>query len=562
MKKLLALVLVVMLALSAAPVFAEEELTTLTVLGYNQGNARMGYFKDSFAYKWIMDKTRELGIDLVLDYVEADQYKTVIQTRLATQTDLADLMFLEVDAVTLNNLISRGMLTSVDEILEYSDGTAASFLAPDGQYSILRKTGTGEDGKFWVLQGTLAGEFDINGYNNTYSVGIRQDWLDKLDLDMPTTAEEFVETLIAFRENDANGDGLQNEKALFATDMSLLKHSGIAGWFGLILNSIGLDPNTDQITTPFYQAGFPAYVEFVQSMVEAGVLSLADQGSLYTTDTQSLIAQNVISACYYQVKGFDTREDLTGDENAYYAPLAIQGTDDAFPTCRGDYAMTVYNGYYAFMSSVDKEAAAKLLDLCFTEEYWRWNKTGLEGKDYEVDENGNLVSLTTGMSNDEVIAAGLGGGRYYMDRANLPVLDISRTYEKFNGELIGTFESVEALMESEYAKDQINKLNANDPSGRDAERMIFNWKQLEQKEATMFQTNVNTYLALPTDEEVEILAQYESELTTALNELFVAMIRGEKDVKDLDTYIEDLRELGLDEVIGVYQARYDRFKGE
>ncbi len=562
MKKLLALVLALMLVLSVAPVFAEEDLTTLTVLGYNQGNARMGYFKDSAAYQWIMDKTRALGIDLVIDYVEADQYKTAITTRLATQTDLADLMFLEIDNVTLNNLINRGMLTSVDDILAYSDGTAASFLAPDGQYGILRKAGTGEDGKFWALQGTLAGEFDIGGYNNTYSVGIRQDWLDKLNLDMPTTPEEFVETLIAFRENDANGDGLQNEKALFATDMSLLKHSGIAGWYGLILNSIGLDPNTDKITTPFYQAGFPAYVEFVQSMVEADVLSLADKGSLYTTDTSSLISQNVVSACYYQVKAFDTREELTGDENAHYAPLAIQGTDDAFPTCRGDYALTVYNGYYAFMSSVDKEAAAKLLDLCFTEEYWTWEKYGLEGRDYEFDEKGNLVSLTTGMSSEDAIAAGLGGGRFYMDRAVLPIIEISRTYQKFNGEPIGTFESVDALLESEYAKDQLAKANAADPSGRNAENLISNWKLLEQKEATMFQTNVNTYLALPTDEEVEILAEYEAELTTALNELFVALIRGDKDVADLDTYLEELRELGLDKVIEVYQARYDRFKGE
>ena len=71
MKKLLALVLALMLVLSVAPVFAEEDLTTLTVLGYNQGSARMGYFKDSAAYQWIMDKTRALGIDLVIEfYVE------------------------------------------------------------------------------------------------------------------------------------------------------------------------------------------------------------------------------------------------------------------------------------------------------------------------------------------------------------------------------------------------------------------------------------------------------------------------------------------------------------
>lgn len=565
MKKLLALVLAALLALSACVVAAaEEELTTVTVLGYNQGSARMGYFKDAESYKWLMDKTRELGIDLKIDYVEADQYKTAIQTRLATGEDLADMMFLEVDSVTLNNLIKRGMLTSVDEILEYSDGTAANFLAPDGEYSVIRNSGTGEDGTFWVLQGILAGEFDIKGYNNTYSVAIRQDWLDKLDLPMPTTIDEFIDTLVAFRENDANGDGIQNEKALFATDMSLLKHSGIAGWYGLILNSIGLDPNKDEITTVFYQDGFKPYVEFVQKMVEKGVLSLADNGSLYTTDTQALIAQNTIGAMYYQNKLLDTRDDLTGDENCKYVSLALQGDPDIFPTCRGDYALTVYNGYYAFMNTVDKEAAAKLLDFFFTEEYWRNNLNGVQGKDWEYDENGNVVSLTAGWTADEMVAAGLGSGRHYMDRAVLPIFDISRTYYTFNGEKVGTFATVEDLKESAYGKELLAQAAKNDKKddGRQVERYIYNWEQLTQQDATMFQTNVNTYLALPTDAEVETLAEYESELTTAMNELFVDLIRGDKDLDNLDEYLEELRALGLDQVIEVYQSRYDRFCGK
>lgn len=564
MKRILALVLALMFALGAYSVMAEEELTTVTYFGYNKANARMGYFEKSAAYEWLMTETRKLGIDLKISYVEADQYNTTVTTRLATGTDLADIMWLEIDNVTLNNLISRGMLTSVDSILEYSNGTARDLLAPDGEYAVVRKSGTGEDGTFWALQGILAGEFDIKGYNNTYSVAIRQDWLDKLGLDVPTTIDEFIDTLIAFREQDANGDGIQNEKALFATDMSLLKHSGICGWYGLIMNNIGLDPNTDEITSVFYQEGFKPYVEFVQKMVSAGVLSLADNGSLYTTETQSIIAQNTIGAMYYQTKLLDTRDELTGDENCKYVPISIQGVDDIFPTCRGDYALTVYDGYYAFMSSIDKEAAAKLLDFFFSPEYWRWNRDGIESRDWEYDENGNVVSLTSTMTADEMIAAGLGSGRFYMDRAVMPIFDISRTYATFNGEKIGTFESVDVLKESAYGKNALAKAAESDKKddGRMVERTLLNWEQLEQKNATMFQTNVNTYLALPTDDEVATLAEYESELKTAMNELFVDLIRGDKDLDKLDEYLDDLRAMGLDEVIGVYQSRYDRFCGK
>lgn len=40
---------------------------------------------------------------------------------------------------------------------------------------------------------------------------INQKWLDKLNLDMPQTPEEFKEVLIAFRDKDPNGNGIQDE---------------------------------------------------------------------------------------------------------------------------------------------------------------------------------------------------------------------------------------------------------------------------------------------------------------------------------------------------------------
>lgn len=75
MKRILALVLALLFALGAYSVMAEEELTTVTVLGYNQGNARMGYFEKSAAYEWLMTETRKLCIDLQIKYVESDRGK-------------------------------------------------------------------------------------------------------------------------------------------------------------------------------------------------------------------------------------------------------------------------------------------------------------------------------------------------------------------------------------------------------------------------------------------------------------------------------------------------------
>ncbi len=565
LKSILSLAVVLALVLTTG-IFAvgnaEGEKTTVTVLGYNQGSARMGYFKDSYSYQWLMEQMDAMGIDLQLNYVESDQYQTTMTTRLATGVDLADMMFLEVDAVTLNNLINRGMLTSVDEILEYSDGTARDFLAPDGEYGAIRSAGTAADGTFWVLQGFLTGEFNIKNWTNSYSVAIRQDWLDKLELPMPTTIDEFVDTLIAFRENDANGNGVNDEKAMFATDLSLLRHSGIAAWYGLILNTFGVDPNTDQVTTVFYQDGFADYIRFIQRMVNAGVLSLADNGSLYTTDTQGLIAQNTIGAMYYQTGSLCDRDDLTGDENCDYRPISLQGVESIRPTMRGDYNLSIYNGYYAFMNTIDKTAADKLLDFFFTEEYWDMASNGMKGRDYDLDENGNRFDPNPGRTAEQVIEDHDGGGRFYMDRANLPIFAMSQTYYTYNGEKVGAFETAADLIASPYGQNNLAQKQALDKGDKRVDLQKINWELLEQKDATMYQTNTATWLALPTDEEVETLDMYSADLDMAMTDLFSGLVTGDKDLEKLDEYLEELRSYGLDEVISVYQARYNRFKGE
>ncbi|MFZ5967161.1 MAG: extracellular solute-binding protein [Bacillota bacterium] len=44
---------------------------------------------------------------------------------------------------------------------------------------------------------------------------IRQDWLDKLQLDAPKTVDAFYEVMKAFREKDPNGNGLKDEIPIF-----------------------------------------------------------------------------------------------------------------------------------------------------------------------------------------------------------------------------------------------------------------------------------------------------------------------------------------------------------
>ena len=65
-----------------------------------------------------------------------------------------------------------------------------------------------------MLDGTIYSLPDINDcFHCSYSqkMWIYQPWLDKLGLEMPATTGEFKDVLIAFRDLDPNGNGIQDE---------------------------------------------------------------------------------------------------------------------------------------------------------------------------------------------------------------------------------------------------------------------------------------------------------------------------------------------------------------
>ncbi len=70
-----------------------------------------------------------------------------------------------------------------------------------------------DEGKIYTVPTSAAtGKRSVN-WHNTYNhwFSINQTWLTNLDLDVPTTPNEFLEVLRAFRDNDPNGNGIKDE---------------------------------------------------------------------------------------------------------------------------------------------------------------------------------------------------------------------------------------------------------------------------------------------------------------------------------------------------------------
>jgi putative aldouronate transport system substrate-binding protein len=65
--------------------------------------------------------------------------------------------------------------------------------------------------------------------------------------------------------------------------------------------------------------------------------------------------------------------------------------------------------------------------------------------------------------------------------------------------------------------------------------------------------------AKATDEENEKWNEVATTVETYISELIMGLVTGSKDIADLETYIAEVDELGLADMVAIRQAQYDRY---
>jgi len=167
------------------------EQRTITVALWDRGDERIPVFADSYWAEWVQAQILEahniiVEWETVPRWSEADHQSTLL-----------------------------GANAAPDIGLTFNDGLVATFAQMDGlqnMYPLLQEYGEllphlynlVGDMLYWNLDPStnelfsLTGRLFQDGRSLTF---IREDWLNILELPIPTTLEEFEETLIAFRDN-------------------------------------------------------------------------------------------------------------------------------------------------------------------------------------------------------------------------------------------------------------------------------------------------------------------------------------------------------------------------
>ena len=516
------------------------ELEVVRILGrnytYTGANGKTVTLKDwsteGKSKRWakLEEELAKKGVKLELDLIEPDQFDTTIQTMAASgelsNYDLVNITPL--DDKTKLNLVKQGQLQSVSDIWEqYSEGSYKDFLATEaGQF--YEKRMRLEDGKvYWI---TDFETMTYKGEESAWVLGfqIRQDWLDALNLEMPTTTDEVYEVLKAFQDQDVNGNGQADEEFLvnyssFSTD--------IAQCFGLGIDITFVNSqNGNKVESPWYQENVKAYIEYMQKLYAAGLLKMEDSQS------SSDMANNKVAAVANWGTELWLEPQITVPEGAAYpwfAPVRIQAVEGQTPLFRGS---NKYNPGWtatAVPASSDKQQAiAKILDFLVTEESVHLTERGMEGVSYEMAD-GKMRSISDPtLENTDAVGMALwcNGSifpRYTLNNEISEGMEDTIAYAETNG-----------VKNNQSAKSDYTLSCINDPEHR-------------------LLHDENGY-AVPTAEEIDRTNEISTDLRTYSAELLTKLIMGEKSLEDWDSYIADLKELGLDDPIAINQARYDR----
>jgi hypothetical protein len=254
---------------------------------------------------------------------------------------------------------------------------------------------------------------------------------------------------------------------------------------------------------------------------------------------------------YYAAYMFDTWTPPTvitppGAPKAYYLPIVIQAYPDTEPLIQSEGGVLQWNGsgmYAITAKSKNVEAIVKMIDYFETQEYWDLNEYGIKGYTYDINANGEISRFkpdSSGVGIDQQLMFQALVGLWTGWQGLFPRI---RQYDNSIGRQKMMVETGQAMG---YPNGYIESYEVQ------AKAFAGTWKTMPSSE--------DAVLAFPTVEESNRMAEILPDLNTYTSELITGLIIGEKSLAGWDGYIADLKRLGLDELIRIYQARLDRAK--
>lgn len=472
----------------------------------------------------------ELGITIECEYVDAASLKNVIVTRMASGQDMPDLFAYQQESMA-SDIIQwgkDGLVYSADELVETydEDGSIKAFYDAHNAWNL----DTADDGKrYWFSyvwdQGKQYNEDtgDIYEGYNSFNLLVRKDWFEKVtgeEFKDVYTLDEFYDICKKIREEDANGNGSQDEVISISTDGF---ENSVASAFGLHKSYVGYFLDEYVVENNFFKDSFVDYITYMQKFYNDGLLEMGADTSNWGGGT---VPSNQCIA-YWNYSSVGNESYVVDDPDANYQPIILDVDGDitnGFYQLTDNISATTYYQFFVPTAATNPEGVMRLIDYCTTEYYELLTHWGIEGVDYELVNDG-VVKQINSLS---------GEPNYFLWNA-LPcpraMLYVGRTkvYE-------------DSHYESDFAKERDQRcLNIQT-----------DWMQYATKMVDYRYGSTSTEYDEFKENKAATLQTYEQEL-------LVGLINGSKSLDNLEEYRTELESLGALEQVQLLQDRLDAY---
>ncbi|HZG87870.1 extracellular solute-binding protein [Paenibacillus sp.] len=370
-----------------------------------------------------------------------------------------------------------------------------------------------DDGTLYTFPITRDGDWP----KFVFGFQLRQDWLDRLNLEVPKTMDDWYNVLTAFKNSDPNVIPFGNQTPSKIGDMPLLHF--MSAW-GMAYGFYQVDGSVK------FGAAQPEYKEFLATMKKWYDEGLIDPDFSATDGKQfdaKVTGHRLGSFGAMLNGGMGRLSDLMKDDPNFKLVGA------PFPTAKDGKsynfhydARSPFPGFGNAVSSKSKKAveAVKWMDVAYSE--WGHNlmNFGIEGETYNwVDGYPKYTDLV--LKND-----------------SMPAVNVLAQYTmaSVNGRFF--------QQDSRYFE------------------QILTYPQQKEASMTWSQASIERQMPIitPTSDESSRLASTMSEINTYADEMLLKFITGRESLDNFDAYVERLYQMNLEEAISIQQAALERYK--
>ena len=419
------------------------------------------------------------------------------------------------NSVTASKYIAAGKIQDLTPYI--TEDLMPEFSADLAENPKIMNMITAADGKVYTLP-------KITGLEGSYlesPIFINKAWLDKVGKDVPTTIDEFIDVLRAFRDGDPNGNGEADEIPYIACTSSAMGNlEALGGMFGIATkdgtNDSFVQVKDGKVTFVPATDTYKEYVKFLRQLYTEGLLWSECFTANSSTMNAKLKSETCLVGCYTLNTPLKTdyADDyicirppkVEGYEPCWYYHPAIDGSKNQFYVTDKCQNLSILMAYVDQFFNLENSVMA----------YY-----GPVGEGRVIMENGKYTFLE--LSSEE--AASLGN-----------------TNPAYSG-LVGNH--IRSITSSDFA----NKINLS-------------------KEQKILQSNYELYKDILNDERwprpyfaTEVCNDadlYVTDINLTVGQRRANWITGRTDIdSDWDKFLSDLDACGLQEYMVILQDAYD-----